>query len=312
MVWAVPRTDLLTVGEAFEDLVFSGLPRLPRPGEEIRTSTFLRTVGGGALITAVAAARLGLRVRVLSGLGPDGAARLRLEGIGVVNLRRPDEPHAITAALSTGSNRSFVTFNGVNDVLEGRLRAALRHERAAHVHFAFFPRDCRRWTAVVEACRARVISTSWDFGWNEGLLGDRAFPGLLRALDYTFVNEQEMLLYTRTRDAARAVAVWRRHPRAVVLKLGPRGSRLLAPDLDVSARAPRVKAVDTTGAGDAFNGGFLYALVRGLPPRTCLAAGNFAGAMSTRAAGGVDALPRARHLPAALRRPRAGRARGRR
>jgi len=310
MVWAVPRAELLTVGEAFEDLVFSGLRRLPRPGEEIKTSTFMKTVGGGALITAVAASRLGLRVRVLSGLGPDAAARLRHEGVGVANVKRPGEPHAITAALSTGTNRSFVTFNGVNDVLEARLARALPRERAAHVHFAFFPRDCRRWTAVVEACRARIISTSWDFGWNEGLLADRGFPDLVRALDYTFLNEQEMRLYARRREAARALAVWRRHPRTVVLKLGPRGSRLLSPDLDVSARAPRVKAVDTTGAGDAFNGGFLYALLRGFPPRACLAAGNFAGAMSTRMAGGVDALPRARELPAALRRRRAARARG--
>src|SRR5690606_4194245 len=123
--------------------------------------------------------------------------------------------------------------------------------------------------------------------------------------------EQEMLLYSRCRSEARAVAVWRRHPRTVVLKLGARGSRLIAPDLDISARPPRVKAVDTTGAGDAFNGGFLYALLRGLPPRACLAAGNFAGAMSTRAAGGLDALPRARDLPAALRRVRPA-ARGRR
>lgn len=307
MVLPVPRIDLLTLGESFEDLVFSGLPRLPRPGEEIKTSTFLKTVGGGALITGVAAARLGLRVRVLSGTGPDAAMRLRQEGVSVVNLRRAGEPHAITAALSTKSNRSFVTFNGVNDVLEERLARALPRERARHVHFAFFPRDCRNWTAIVEACRARVISTSWDFGWNEGLLADRAFPRLLRALDYTFLNEQEMLLYGRRRDPRGALGVWRRHPRTIVLKLGARGSRLLAPGVDVSVRAPRVRVVDTTGAGDAFNGGFLYALLRGRAARDCLTAGNFVGAMSARAAGGLDALPRARDLPPALRRGGAAR-----
>ncbi|MGH7394804.1 MAG: carbohydrate kinase family protein, partial [Candidatus Methylomirabilales bacterium] len=60
---------LVCAGEAFEDLVFFGLPRVPAPGEELKTSSVLRTVGGGALITAVAAARLGTRTRVVSGLG---------------------------------------------------------------------------------------------------------------------------------------------------------------------------------------------------------------------------------------------------
>ena len=297
----MPRVELLTVGEAFEDLVFSGLPRLPRPGEEIKTSQFMKTIGGGAVITAVAASRLGLRTRVLSGLGPDAVIRLERERVRVANLKRPGEPHAITAALSTGSNRSFVTFNGVNDVLESRLAAPLARERSRHVHFAFYPHDCRRWTAIVEECRARGVTTSWDFGWNEGLLADRAFPGLVRALDYTFLNEQEMLLYARRTSARAAVSVWRSHARPVVLKLGRRGSRWVSADLDVSEPAPRVRAVDTTGAGDAFNGGFLYGLLRGLSPRACLKAGNFAGAMSTRAAGGVDGLPAGRDLPRALR-----------
>lgn len=306
----VPAVDLLTVGEAFEDLVFGGLHRLPRPGEEVKTSEFMKTVGGGAVITAVAASRLGLRTRVLSGLGSDAVVRLRREKVGVSNLKRPDEPHAITAALSTAGNRSFVTFNGVNDVLEPRLDRALRRERARHVHFAFYPRDCGRWTDVVEGCRARSVTTSWDFGWNEGLLRDRGFGGLVRAIDYVFLNDQEMLLYARRRTMSQAVSVWRAHPRAVVLKLGRRGSRWVSRQVDISEPARRVRTVDTTGAGDAFNGGFLYGLLRGLPPRACLEAGNFAGAMSTRAAGGVAALPHARDLPAGIRVRRTARARG--
>ena len=310
IVAPVPEVDLVTVGEAFEDLVFSGLRRLPRPGEEIKTSEFMKTIGGGAVITAVAASRLGLRTRVLSGLGEEAVARLRREKVGVTNLKRPTEPHAITAALSTPGNRSFVTFNGVNDVLEPRLFPALRRERAGHVHFAFYPRDCGRWTDVVEGCRARSVTTSWDFGWNEGLLRDRGFPSLVGALDYVFLNEQETLLYARRRTMSEAVSVWRAQTRCIVLKLGSRGSRWVSARVEVSKAAPRVRARDTTGAGDAFNGGFLFGLLRGLPPRACLEAGNFAGAMSTRAAGGVDALPHRRELPAAIRGRRAIRARG--
>jgi sugar/nucleoside kinase (ribokinase family) len=303
MFWRVPRAELLTVGEAFEDLIFIGLSRLPRPGEEIKTSDFVQTIGGGAVITAVAASRLGLGTRVLSGLSEQAVSRLRSEGIAVANLKQPREPHAITAALSTRTNRSFVTFNGVNDDLEPRLEVAVPRARARHIHFAFYPHDCARWTRIVESCRARGTTTSWDFGWNDGLLADRRFPALVEAVDYVFLNEQEAVLYSRQRRPGAAMRIWRRHPHVVVVKLGSRGSRWLSRDLDLAAPAPRARTIDTTGAGDAFNGGFLAALLRGLRPERCLKAGNLVGALSTRAAGGVDGLPHLSDLPVSVRRP---------
>lgn len=301
MLGAVRRADLLTVGEAFEDLVFVGLERLPRPGEEVKTSRFLATIGGGAVITAITGARLGLRSRVMSGLGRTAAARLRAEGVGVANLRRPTELHAITAALSTAHDRSFVTFNGVNDVLERRLLAARGRLRARHVHFAFYPRSCGRWVPVLRELRAAGIASSWDFGWNEGLLADRRFPALLAAVDYVFVNELEAPLYARRRTLDAALAAWRAAPHHTIVKLGAGGSRWLARDRDVHAPAPRVRAVDSTGAGDAFNGGFLCGVLRGMPPRACLRLGNFVGARSTLRAGGLDGLPTRARVPAALR-----------
>jgi sugar/nucleoside kinase (ribokinase family) len=253
------------------------------------------------VITAVAAARLGVRTRVMSGVGPAAVTRLRAERVAVTNLKRPDEAHAISAALSTATDRSFVTFNGVNDVLEPRLLGARAALRARHVHFAFYPRRCGRWLPVLAALRAAGATTSWDFGWNEGLLGDARFPALLGALDYVFVNELEAPLYARQPSLDAALAAWRRAPHHTIVKLGASGSRWLARDRDLHAAAPRVRAVDTTGAGDAFNGGFLCGLLRGLPPAACLRLGNVVGAMSTRRAGGLDGLPSASRLPAALR-----------
>ena len=296
----MPPTDLLTVGEGFEDLVFVGLERLPRPGEEVKTSTFMQTVGGGAVITAVAAARLGLHCQVITGVGGAAVARLRQEHVAVTNLKRPDEPHAITASLSTRVNRSFVTFNGINDLLEGRLFEAVSQPDARHVHFAFYPHDCGRWEATVASLRAHGITSSWDFGWNEGLMRDRRFPHLLNALDYVFMNEQEAVLYSRRLDLKSAIDMWQAHPHHVIVKMGPKGSRYLSGNQDLHVPSRRVRAIDTTGAGDAFNGGFLFALLRGLAPRAALRIGNFVGAMSTRSAGGIDSLPRPEELPAGL------------
>jgi len=293
----VPRLDLVTVGEAFQDLIFVGLPHQPRSGEELKTAQFTDTIGGGAVITATAASRLGLRTSVISGLSADAAERLRRERVYVVNLRRNREPHAISVAISTRHDRSFVTFNGVNDRLQPRLPAAVARQRASHVHFAFSPDDCLRWTRIVERLRAAGQTTSWDFGWNPALRTRPGFARLVGSVDFLFVNEAESLLYARTRRSDSAIAHWRGAARNTVVKLGRRGSRWIAGSRDLSAPAPRVRAVDTTGAGDAFNGGFLFALLRGRPPRECLRVGNFVGARSTLAAGGIAALPRRRELP---------------
>ena len=292
--------DLLTLGEAFEDLVFLDLPRLPNAGEEVRTDRFVRTVGGGAVITAVAASRLGASCQTWSALGELAAARLKREGVAVRNFKKPDEAHAISAALSTADNRSFVTFDGVNLELETRLLAQTRGIRSRHAHFAFGPRDCARWLPVLRRLETSGISTSWDFGWNERLLEDRAFPAVLEAVDVLFVNEQEARLYAKARSLSAALRHWRRSPNVVVVKLGPKGSRWVSRELEFEMAAPRVRAVDTTGAGDAFNGGFLVARLRGRSPATALRLGNRVGALSTRCAGGLDGLPQPGDIPRAL------------
>src|SRR5438046_9788238 len=70
------RIELLTVGESFRDLVFVGLPHLPRSGEELKSERFVETIGGGAAITAVAAARLGLRVAMITGPASEAGREL--------------------------------------------------------------------------------------------------------------------------------------------------------------------------------------------------------------------------------------------
>jgi sugar/nucleoside kinase (ribokinase family) len=143
-----------------------------------------------------------------------------------------------------------------------------------------------------------------DFGWNPALRGAAGFGGLVGAADFVFINEAEAILYARARRMATAVEFWRRTSRNTILKLGRRGSRWIAGGrmpVDIAASAPRVRVIDTTGAGDAFNGGFLAAWLDGQPPRECLRLGNFVGGRSTLAAGGTAGLPRARDVTDASR-----------
>ena len=288
------RVDLLVVGEAFQDLIFAGLPRLPAQGEELRCAQYVSTIGGGAIITAAAASRLGLSTTVVSALSTDAVRYLRGEHVRVINVKRPRERHAVTVALSTPRDRSFVTFNGVNDQLEPRLLTRVPREPARHVHFALAPTRLDRWIHLVDRLRANGVTTSWDFGWNPSLRGRAGVGRLITRVDVVFMNEAEAALYARVR----------RRARNTVIKLGSRGSRWISQGLDVTVPAPRVEVVDTTGAGDAFNGGFLSGFLEGRSPRECLRLGNFVGAHSTLAVGGVASLPTRPTRPTHLRAPR--------
>jgi sugar/nucleoside kinase (ribokinase family) len=296
----VPDPDLLSAGEAFEDLVFVGLERLPRPGEEIRTDRFSATIGGGAVITAVAAARTGTNVSLASGLSDAAFARLSGERLHVTNLRRAGERHAVTAALSTKHERAFVTFDGVNLQLERRLGPVLQATRARHVHLALYPRHPRVWIERVARLGRRRITTSWDFGWNDALARDPLLTTLIDTLTIVFVNADEAKLYAGAKRLDDALAYWRKRRPIVVVKLGAAGSRVVGSGGEHAARAPIVAPVDTTGAGDAFNGGFLSAWLRGQPLPRCLREGNRIGAASTRKAGGIEDLTRSPFRPLTL------------
>jgi sugar/nucleoside kinase (ribokinase family) len=189
-----------------------------------------------------------------------------------------------------------VTFNGVNGQLASRVRRMVMQIRARHVHLALHPGTCRAWIAVVERLRRGGVSTSWDFGCNPDLARDPSFARLAAAVDYLFLNRDEARVYARQRTLARAFDLWRRSPRRVVIKLGADGSRMVGGGVDVRVPATRVRAVDTTGAGDAFNAGFLVSILRGDDPEQALRFANRVGALSTRRPGGIAGLPTRRDL----------------
>jgi sugar/nucleoside kinase (ribokinase family) len=280
--------DVLTVGEAFEDLIFGGLPRLPRAGEELRVPTFTTSAGGGAIITAVACARLGLRVRALTALAPGRARALRTERVAVINLIRSGEAWATTVALSMPRDRAFVTYEGVNRSLQPRFIDALRSltRRPRHVHFALSPQNCAGWLPVVTRLSRAGTTTSWDFGWDDRLLRDRAFGRLQASVDWLLMNDAEAKLYgTLVRRSQ------------TVIKRGARGASAWIDGSALDSRPARASVVDTTGAGDAFNAGFLTALLGGATVAQALRLGNYVGARSTEAMGGLDGLPSRRALP---------------
>ncbi len=294
MTAPTPPMKLVVAGDAFEDIIFAGLPRMPRPGEEIRTPNFARTFGGGALITAAWARCEGAEVSLFSALPPRVPTTLRAEGIAFQNLRRTGEPHAITACLSCGDDRAFATYGGANDALEQRLIPELLRPGALGgrdiLHLAIAPSSPEIWLDALRALAQRGVPGEifWDFGHDEDLPRRRGFASLVGALNGVFVNDLEREIY----DSQGALRRAARGGTLVVVKRGEAGADILGDgESRVPAPTPMLGVRDTTGAGDAFAAGFLTQRLAGAPLREQLLHGNALGAACVQRLGGLPTRP---------------------
>ena len=293
--------QLVCAGEFFTDLIFFDLERLPRLGQEIKTDDFAISLGGGAAITATTAALLGRPTELVTVWGAsmlDAEARRRLEATGVScswSQLRPDAMSGVTVAVSTRDDRYFLTHPGANRLLEEHLLRAETLEcisLAGHVHFALTPSRWEAFQKTVKQLRNRGVTVSWDLGWDPAVGRSRGFQDLCRELDVLFLNEMEALSYAGAGSARQALAFFAHPHNTVVIKRGAAGaiaSRKGA--AAVRVEGIEVEAVESTGAGDAFDGGFLHAWISGKTVEEALLAGNICGGLSTRSPGGVQALP---------------------
>jgi sugar/nucleoside kinase (ribokinase family) len=303
---------LICAGEFFFDFIFYGLAGPPRLGEELITDNFVLDLGGGAPITATVAARLGRQVELVTVLGKSVLDAFALQQMDRRGLRRALVRQSgkflmggLTVAVSTARDRYFLTANGANEAVADHLlgpavRAAMT--RAQHVHFALSPRQWRRFPRMLAGLRRRGVTTSWDMGWRPEAMRDPHFRSTLAAVDVLFMNEPEALRFANAKSIDNALQRLRARGQTVVVKLGKRGAVADVDGRRVRATGMKVKAIETTGAGDAFDAGFLHLWMDGADLEQCLRAGNICGALSTRLPGGSAGAPAAAELKRLMRR----------
>ncbi len=292
------RFDIALFGSVFVDHVLTGLERLPGPGEEVFAEGYHREAGGGCFNTACGMTRLGASAACFALVGRDDSQwlldRVRSFGVATDLVRFSDLPTGMTVAASLAADRAFLTYNGANDGLGDWLESPELPKQLAlarHVHFAC-PLPPERGFALVRELHALGSTVSLDVGWQETWLRGAAVWPLLAELDWFLPNESEAARMTGKSEVTgmlRAFAT--RGVRRVVVKLGAQGAALWNGADILRAQAVPVTAVDTTGAGDAFNAGFLHAFLAGLPTEACLRRGAICGSLSVRKAGSLAAFP---------------------
>jgi sugar/nucleoside kinase (ribokinase family) len=295
--------DVIVVGEVYVDHVMTGFATWPRPGEEVITDNYTREIGGGAAITACGLARLDRSVQLLAVIGAsDGAwveQRLKQFGVALGGLRKVEGWTGITLSVSTREDRSFFTHIGANAHLERELRrrdTLTTLTQARHVHFAMpLPRTVG--DRLLPLLRGAGTTVSLDVGFRPEWFDDPVNRAICQSVDYLLPNEKEAALMCGSEDPRDYFAfASQQRFHAPVLKLGARGAISVEGETIHGVPPPAVDAIDSTGAGDAFDAGFIDAVLDAAATKERLQRACICGALSTRVAGALGALPNREEL----------------
>jgi sugar/nucleoside kinase (ribokinase family) len=288
---------LLIAGELNPDLILRNCQIFPEFGKEVLVEDLDLTLGSSSAICAAGLARLGDSVTFAGMVGADAYGdfctdTLRQAGVDVSLVRRrADLKTGITVSITSARDRALVTYPGAI--------AALRAEDlkdvvfSGHDHFhvsSWFLQDGLRagLKGRFEDARRAGLTTSLDTGydpserWSRELLLET-----LTEVDVFLPNELELKGITGCDDVEAGLRSLDDGRLLVVAKLGAAGCVARHRGDMVRAPACPVEVVDTTGAGDSFNAGFLHTWLRGDPLRDCLRFAAACGALSTRGLGGT-------------------------
>jgi ribokinase len=290
---------VLVVGSANVDFTVAA-PRLPAVGETVTGGTLLVNHGGKGANQAVAARRLGAEVRFVACVGDDSSGRdiraaLAAEGIGVEGV-------IVTREAATGTALIVVDREGRNQIVVApgaNWRLTLEHVRSRADDFAWAQvvvcqletaLETLAWT-LEEARRRGVVTILNPAPVRDGL------PDIWRLVDYLTPNEGEAgrLTGTAVRDlreaAAAARALRARGVGTAIVTLGAQGVLAGTAQGEIHSPALPVSVVDTTAAGDAFNGALAAALGGGDRLESALRFANAAAALACTRRGAQPSLP---------------------
>jgi sugar/nucleoside kinase (ribokinase family) len=293
----VSAYDLLVVGRPSVDVMFAGLTQWPELGNDIDAAA-LGVCAGTSFNTPAAANRIGLRVAYVAQVGSDvwsqiirdefDAEGLPTDFLVVEGRSLP----AVSVALNLDGDRGFVSYWGGGEAVEASLAAraleVVETIDARHLHAQLDDEP-----ELEARARARGMSVSVDAFDGASWTSPRALHELLRFADVLLANEAEARAMTGVEDTDEALAALAEHCACVVIRRGADGATGIADGVVRSLPAEPVEVVDTTGAGDCFNAGFLAGWLAGLPLEHSLTLGVVCGSRAVTDFGGYRGCPRA-------------------
>jgi sugar/nucleoside kinase (ribokinase family) len=290
--------DVLVAGEINPDLILSA-PNLTAQFGQVETlaDEMELTIGSSSAIFACGAARLGLKVAFIGVVGADQfgsfmVSALEQKGVDCSHvIVDPNLQTGLSTILSRGADRAIVTFLGAIASLRADQITPTLLESTRHLHVGSYFLQPKLWPGMPDVFRkaqALGVSTSLDTNWDPSGSWS-GIDELLAVTDVFFPNDAEGLSLSGADTPEEAASRLAQKGNTVAMKMGKSGAIACRGTETASAPSLAVPVVDTVGAGDSFDAGFLYGYLNHWTLEESLRLGTVCGSLSTRAHGGTAA-----------------------
>jgi sugar/nucleoside kinase (ribokinase family) len=294
------KYDLVVAGEINPDLILTDPQLEPRFGQaEILVKDAALTPGSSSVIFACGAARLGLKVAFIGVAGNDVFGHFMLEalkarGVDISNvIVDPTQTTGFTVILNRVTDRAMLTHLGAINALTADQVPDDLMGQARHLHIASYFLQTRLQPDIPELFgRARVLglTTSLDTNWDPSEQWSGVHD-LLPLVDVFLPNENEACALTKMDSVIDSIRKLGTNSKIVAVKMGAEGGIAVEGATLVQASVIPVELVDTVGAGDTFDAGFIYGFLAGWPLEKSLKLGVACGSLSTEKPGGLEGQP---------------------
>ena len=305
------RPKIVVLGAMNSDFLIKG-ERFPQPGETLEGDTFLSAAGGKGANQAVAAARLGANATLISCVGVDSRASemlagLRAEGVNTrfVFKASNEQTGAALCLVDKRGEKIIFAAPGANHALKpAHIRKAAAAISSAKVFLTQFEAPLEIVIAAAQIAHRAEVKVVLD-----PAPALRNVPGKLFQFIHAIrpnSHEAEMLTGVKVHDRASASksarVLQKRGIRIIAIQAGDEGNLLRWDNEEIFLRIIGIKAVDATGAGDAFAAALAVAIAEGRSPRWAGHFANAAAALTTTKLGAQPALPKRSDVERLMRR----------